>query len=268
MQTSRAEPLLPSDLGGRRAVVTGAARGIGYAIALRLAQAGAQVLALDIDKLHLVRRLRGPEWRGLDCTPIEADLGEDPEVDPVSLAQSLVEGQAPVELIVNNVGICTGTGYWDTPPDAFDLVMRTNFRNPWFFTKRLVESLVENDRPGSVLFISSLHSKVPSYRPQYDLAKAAVSQATRALAAELGPRGIRVNAISPGWIDTASIRNGVTAAKVTRMTPVVPLRRAGSADDIASVAVFLLSDACAGYVTGADVPVDGGLRLHTWVPAP
>jgi NAD(P)-dependent dehydrogenase (short-subunit alcohol dehydrogenase family) len=263
-----ASPLLPSDLSGRRAVVTGAARGIGHAIALRLAQAGARVLALDLDDDSLIKEINSThrdDWAGLDCTVVRADLGDDPGVDPVRIAASLLDGDEhdPIQLIVNNVGICSGTNYFDTSPEDFDRIQRTNLRNPWFFTRRLVEPLVKHSLPGSVLFISSLHRLVPSRRPQYDISKAAVSQAARALAAELSPY-IRVNAISPGWIDTAPFEESEKAAM---MVPQIPLRRAGAPDDVAKLALFLLSDHCAGYLTGVDIPVDGGLMLHTWVPA-
>jgi glucose 1-dehydrogenase len=267
MSTPSAPRSLPSDLRDRRAVVTGAARGIGYAIALRLAQAGARVLALDLDKDRLVSQINDTDreaWQGLDCVPVEADFGQSPDVDPDKLAEDLLDIDTdPIELIVNNVGICTGTSYSDTLPEDYDRVQRINLRNPRFFTKRLVVPLTKSDRSGSVLFISSLHEQVPSRRPQYDISKAGVSQAARALAAELGPSGIRVNSISPGWIDTASDKEA-EADKADKMIPLVPLRRAGSPDDVAKVALFLLSDEWAGYLTGLNIPIDGGLLLHTW----
>src|SRR6266540_1799134 len=249
-------PLFPSDLSGRRAVVTGAAHGIGYAIALRLAQSGARVIALDINSDPLIKKIEHThcaDWEGLDCTVVGEDLGESPKVDPVRLAESLNKGHErdPVQLIVNNVGICSGTGYFDTSLEDYDRVQRTNLRNPLFFTRRLVEPLMKKGLPGSVLFISSVHRSVPSRRPQYDISKAGVSQAARNLAMELGPNGIRVNAISPGWIDTTG---GEDREKAARMIPQIPLGRAGAPDDVAKLAVFLLSDHCAGYLTGVDVP--------------
>lgn len=263
--TAASAMALPSDLHGRWAVVTGAAAGIGRAIALRLAQAGARVLVVDNDKQRLENGLGRAEWNGLEVIPVAADLGD---VDPVAFAESLLGRGSPIELIVNNVGICTGTGFLETGQGQFDQVMRTNLGNPWFFTKRLVEELIHRKRRGSVLFISSLHERFISRRPQYSMSKAGVSMGARELAAALAQFGIRVNAISPGWIDTQSEKRTHPErrrAKARRMTALIPLSRPGHPDDVAKLAVFLLSDELAGYITGANIPVDGGLSLHSWV---
>jgi glucose 1-dehydrogenase len=253
---------LPRDLEGRRALVTGAGQGIGLAIAFRLAQAGTRVVALDKDKQRLVDAMSGEEWEGLDATLVEQDLGDSEEIDPNSIAEALAVAGDPIDLIVNNVGVCSGTGLFDTELDDFDWVMRTNLRNPWFLTRRLVRELLRARRPGSILFISSLHEEVVSRRPQYSMSKAGVSMAVRELAAAVGPRGIRVNAISPGWIGNGAVE----LSKARRMIPQIPLRRPGNPDDVAKVAIFLLSDVCSGYLTGADIPVDGGMLLRSWIP--
>jgi glucose 1-dehydrogenase len=253
---------LPRDLEGRRALVTGAGQGIGLAIAFRLAQAGTRVVALDKDKQRLVDAMSGEEWEGLDATLVEQDLGDSEEIDPNSIAEALAVAGDPIDLIVNNVGVCSGTGLFDTELDDFDWVMRTNLRNPWFLTRRLVRELLRARRPGSILFISSLHEEVVSRRPQYSMSKAGVSMAVRELAAAVGPRGIRVNAISPGWISNGAVE----LSKARRMIPQIPLRRPGNPDDVAKVAIFLLSDVCSGYLTGADIPVDGGMLLRSWIP--
>jgi 2-deoxy-D-gluconate 3-dehydrogenase len=263
IQRSGSSALLPYDLEGRRAVVTGAARGIGLAIALQLARAGARVIALDKDKESLVDAVSGREWDGLDVIPVEQDLGESKQVDPRNIAETLTASGAPIELIVNNVGVCSGTGLFDTGFDDFDRVLRTNLRNPWFLTMRLVEELIGVRRSGSVLFISSLHEEVVSRRPQYSISKAGLSMAVRELAAALGPHGIRVNAISPGWISSVEPPD---LSKSRRLLPQIPLRRPGAPDDVAKLALFLLSDTCAGYLTGVNIPIDGGLLLRSWVP--
>jgi len=253
---------LPSDLHGRRAVVTGGASGIGYAIVLRLAQAGAKVIAIDRDKERLQKAFAGDQWAE-KITTVEGDFSEETD-SVVLLAESLL-ANGPIELIVNNVGICTGTSYFETSERDVDTVLRTNLKNPLFFTRRLVEELLDQDRPGSVLFISSLHDRFISGRPQYSISKAGVSMAARELAAELAAHRIRVNTISPGWIDTQSEKQGHTELpKSRRLTPLVPLSRPGEPDDVAKLAVFLLSDECASYITGENIAVDGGLSLHSW----
>jgi NAD(P)-dependent dehydrogenase (short-subunit alcohol dehydrogenase family) len=261
--------LVTSDLAGRMAVVTGGASGIGFAIARRLAQAGSKVLVIDVDQDKLEQAQRNFDNDGLGFTPVLGDLAGEA---PGRLADDLLANHGMIPLVVNNVGVCTGTGFYDTDEDRFDRVFATNLRGPWFFTRRLTEELVRQGEPGSVLFISSLHDRFVIYRPQYSASKAAVGQLVRELASLLAPHRIRVNAISPGWIDTGGSRRGEKQHLEGNDAPrleaddVVPLGRGGKPDDVAKAAVFLLSEASAGYITGANIPVDGGLALHTWHP--
>jgi NAD(P)-dependent dehydrogenase (short-subunit alcohol dehydrogenase family) len=126
-----------------------------------------------------------------------------------------------------------------------------------------VADLVQRGSGGSIVFISSLHDHVVRTHPPYSVSKAAVAMLVRELAHELGPHGIRVNAISPGAIHTraAPVTGADDEKKVRRL---VPLGRIGRAGDIAPMVAVLLSDEWSGYVTGANVPVDGGLGLYTW----
>jgi NAD(P)-dependent dehydrogenase (short-subunit alcohol dehydrogenase family) len=253
-EPDRAGPL-PGDLAGRRAVVTGAAHGIGLSIARRLAAAGAEVLAVDRDRARLQAEF--PDGR---CTPIVADLVEG---SGARVADGLLADHGPIELVVNNVGINTPHSFMDLGEEDFDLAVRTNLREPWFFTKALVRRLVDEAQPGAIVFISSLHDRFVSRTPHYSATKAAVSMLVRELASELAPHGIRVNAISPGSVWTEP--SEAPAEEVDYAARLIPAGRIGLPDDIARVALFLLSDAWAGYVTGANVPVDGGLALHSWM---
>ncbi|MFL5843470.1 MAG: SDR family NAD(P)-dependent oxidoreductase, partial [Solirubrobacteraceae bacterium] len=128
-------------------------------------------------------------------------------------------------------------------------------RGPWFFTRALTEALIESGRRGSILFISSVHSSQVRLYPHYSASKAAVAMLVKELAYGLGRDGIRVNALSPGWI-------GPPVGEVAER---VALRRAGTPGDVAPMALALLDDTVSGYVTGADVAVDGGLALHSWL---
>jgi glucose 1-dehydrogenase len=260
-----AKALFPPDLAGRRAVITGAANGIGHSIAVQLAEGGALVTAIDVREERLKRAFDGIPG----CRLLVGDLS----AEATSIAEWVLQ-DGPVELIVNNVGISTNHGLHDIEEADFDLVMGTNLRGPWFFTKRLVEALLrEPPGPwggrGSILFISSLHDTFVAKRPHYSASKAGVAMFMRELAHELGPRQIRVNAISPGWIRTDHDRTSEQQRdKEARTRPNIPLRRPGEPDDVARVALFLLSDAWAGYVTGANLPVDGGLSLFSWMQRP
>ena len=256
---------LLEDLRGRRTVVTGAARGIGEAIAKWLIMAGADVTVIDKDSR--VKEV----FRTESCQVMEADLyGED----VVDLADELT-GNGPVELLVNNVGITTPHRLMQIGAAELDLVLGTNLRGPWLFTDRLVKALIEDrarapgrsPRPrGSILFISSLHDRFVAREAHYSVSKAGVAMLVQAMAKELGRHQIRVNAISPGWIRTAEdTSTPEQVAKYARLRPRIPAGQAGVPADVARVALFLLSDAWSGYVTGQNIAVDGGLSLHNWL---
>jgi NAD(P)-dependent dehydrogenase (short-subunit alcohol dehydrogenase family) len=252
-----------ADLHGRPAVVTGGAGGIGYAIARRLARAGSKVIVVDLDHGKLQRARRSFERDRLAVIPVLGDLANP---DTARLAEGLLADHGAIPLIVNNVGICTGTNFFETDEDDFDFVFDTNLRGPWFFTRCLTKDLIGRGEPGSVLFISSLHDRFVVHRPQYSASKAAISQFVRELAFLLAPHHIRVNAISPGLIDTAAESRSGEAGQRLDAKGIVPLGRGGTPDDVAKLAQFLLSEDSAGYITGANIPVDGGLSLHTWHP--
>jgi glucose 1-dehydrogenase len=257
---------LLDDLAGRRAVVTGAARGIGEAIAKWLIMAGADVTVIDKDA-----GLLKEAFRTEDCQVIEADLHTE---DVVGLADELTRTR-PVELLVNNVGITTPHRLLEIGASELDLVLGTNLRGPWLFTDRLVKALIDDQaaashrsprRRGSILFISSLHDRYVAREAHYSVSKAGVAMLVQAMAKELGRHRIRVNAISPGWIRTAEdVSTPEQVAKDARLRPRIPAGLAGVPADVARVALFLLSDAWSGYVTGQNIAVDGGLSLHNWL---
>jgi NAD(P)-dependent dehydrogenase (short-subunit alcohol dehydrogenase family) len=241
---------LPPDLAGRLAIVTGAGRGIGRGIVDRLAAAGARVIAADRDSDALEKPFATGEVETLVL-----DFASDPAV----LAKTVHGRFGAPELIVNNVGIATPHRFLELQEADFDLVFATNLRGPWFFTKLLVERLVESRSRGSIVFISSLHDRRVRRYPHYSASKAGVSMLVRELAQELGPCGIRVNAVSPGWVPHDHDEPG------SRVTGRIALGRPGTPGDIASIVAVLLSDEVAGYVTGVNVPVDGGLDLYNWL---
>ena len=256
---------LLEDLRDRRAVVTGAARGIGEAIAKWLIMAGADVTVIDKDA-----ELLKDAFRTEDCQVIEADLHKE---DAVALADELTRN-GPVELLVNNVGITTPHRLLELGAPDLDLVLGTNLRGPWLFTDRLVRALIDEAatpdrsrrRRGSILFISSLHDRHVAREAHYSVSKAGVAMLVQAMAKELGRHRIRVNAISPGWIRTAEdTTTPEQVAKDERLRPRIPVGQAGVPADVARVALFLLSDAWSGYVTGQNIAVDGGLSLHNFL---
>jgi NAD(P)-dependent dehydrogenase (short-subunit alcohol dehydrogenase family) len=269
-QVGQAPPVCEflEDLSGRRAVVTGAARGIGEAIAKWLIMAGAEVTVVDKDAGQLKEAFRTE-----DCQVIEADLHTE---DVAGVADELTRN-GPVELVVNNVGITTPHRLLEIGPTELDLVLGTSLRGPWLFTDRLVKAFIQDQaqtqtpdrvpRPrGSILFISSLHDRFVAREAHYSVSKAGVSMLVQAMAKDLGRHRIRVNAISPGWIRSAEdTSTPEQLAKYARLRPRIPAGQAGVPADVARVALFLLSDAWSGYITGQNIAVDGGLSLHNWL---
>lgn len=236
---------------GINALVTGSARGIGRSIAEALLREGAAVIGVDRDWAGL-----GSDFEGLGGTVVEADVGLRP---PGELAAELLAIAGPIPVIVNNAGINTPKRFMDLDAADLDLVMNTNLRGPWLMTRDLVEALVDGGRRGSVLFIGSVHSFVPRAFPHYSASKAALVMLVREMAHDLGPRGIRVNLLSPGWIHHRGAPP--PRSEVAR----IPIGYTGLPADIAGPALALLDDRVSAYVTGADLVVDGGLSTHSWI---
>ncbi len=243
-----------SEFAGQQAIVTGAAHGIGLAVARRLVAGGAAVIALDKDAARLAAAFPANE-----CTPLVADLEL---ADPVELGDRIVAEYGPIQLIVNNVGISTPHDFLHVEPEEFDAVFGANLRGPWFVTRQLVRALVASRERGAVLFVTSLHDTHVRMHPHYSASKAAVAMLAKELAHELGPHQIRVNVVAPGWIRTEEHIEPQDAATLIRR---IPAGRPGDPQDIASLAAALLSDRRSAYVTGARLTIDGGLSLHTWL---
>jgi 3-oxoacyl-[acyl-carrier protein] reductase len=237
---------------GHAAVVTGAAHGIGRATAELLQSLGARVIGVDRDK-----RALDEAFQAEGGTPWPGDLGADGVEE---LAEEIWSRHGPVDLLVNNVGINPPRRFLEADADDFDMAFNTNLRGPWFFTKRLVEHLIEERRRGAIVFVSSLHDHRVRTHPGYSTSKAAVAMLVKELANELGPHGIRVNAVSPGIVRSATNR----ATDSWPIVRLVPLGRVGDPGEVARMAALLLSEEWSGYVTGANVPVDGGMDLHSW----
>ena len=241
---------------GRLALVTGAGRGNGAAIARGLAAAGAEVIVTDIDK-EAARTIadsivaEGGKARGfmLDVTDAEGCR---------TLARDVSLLVGPIRILVNNAGIfLRGNLVAEDGRDRWDQTMAVNVQGPFNVTMAFVEQLKLTK--GTIVNIASINSYVAQAGSgAYPVSKGALAQFTRALASELAPDGVRVNALAPGLIATAMTEP--TRADPKRLEAFlahVPMKRVGEPEELAGPVVFLCSDA-ASYVTGAILPVDGG----------
>ncbi len=247
-----------SKLTGKVAVVTGASKGIGAAIAEKLAENGAAVIvnyATSAGQAEaVVQRIKS---RGGKAKAVQADVSKP------AAAKKLVEAALAefgrVDILVNNAGVYEFRSLSEIEEAHFDRMFDLNVKGLLFTTQAAANAFDGNG--GSVINISSLASQLAIPQSSvYSATKAAVDSVTRTLAAELGPRNILVNSILPGPVETEGTRAMAEWDDVrANFLPRTPLGRIGQPDDIASVALFLASDE-ARWVTGQVIPVAGGLR--------
>ncbi len=246
------------------AVVTGAARGIGRAIAEHLHRAGARLFLVDCNAAALeetTRVLRDSHGSAIDCAV--ADVADPAAIE--RLAAQVASCEERVDVLVNNAGIEFDLPLEKVTADIFDRVVAVNLRAPLLLTKALVSLFSEAG--GAIVNISSIHAHhaFPNAIP-YACSKAGLVALTRNLALELAPRGIRVNAVCPGYIDTPMwdewLRTASDPEALARETEALhPLGRRGRPEDVASAVAYLASTESA-WVTGTCLVVDGGLTIR------
>jgi NAD(P)-dependent dehydrogenase (short-subunit alcohol dehydrogenase family) len=245
-------------LEGKRAVVTGAAHGIGKAIAERFTAEGAIVLLADIDAAEVANLAKQ-----LHQTSRTVDVSRKLEID--ALFEHVASVWGSLDILVNNAGVTHAAELLDLTEEDFDRVFAINLKSALFATQRAAPLM---PRGGCIINMSSVNAllAIPTQIP-YAVSKGAMRQLTNVTAISLASRGIRVNAIGPGTIKTAVAASILTDAKAKHVVlSRTPLGRFGETSEVASVAAFLASDD-ASYITGQTIYPDGGrLGLNYTVP--
>jgi NAD(P)-dependent dehydrogenase (short-subunit alcohol dehydrogenase family) len=244
-------------LSGKRALVTGAGRGIGRGIAEVLAERGAAVAVNDIDGDHagaVVEELRA---RGASAVAAPGDVSKRADVERMFDTASAALG--PIDILVNNAGIETIVPFLELTDDQWTRLVDINLRGAWLCSQIFCRRAIADKRSGNIVSIGSIQAgKVLPGRTHYAPAKLALEALTRNISAEVTPHGIRVNCIHPGLIDTPMTEWIMKNAEVMPLILAqISMGRAGQPQEIGKVAAFLVSDD-ASYLTGQSIYVDGG----------
>jgi NAD(P)-dependent dehydrogenase (short-subunit alcohol dehydrogenase family) len=258
-----------ADLGGRVAVVTGAGSGIGRAVCIRLAEAGARVLVVDLDEeaAQATVELLGSDTDGMGRARAHVADVRLPG-DAVGVAQAAIDHWDQLDVLVNGAGIFPSSPVMHTSLELWERVMGINTTGTFLMSQACARVMGRN---GTIVNMASKAAYQPSSgMAHYSASKGAVVQLTKALALELGPAGIRVNAVAPGSVDTEGARRlaaSLPGSQADRLTEIrsahnarSPMGRSAEPDEVARVVLFLSTD-WSSYITGSTILVDGGWLL-------
>lgn len=256
-------------LDGRTAIITGAAQGIGYAIARRFLRENIRVVICDVDAKQ--GKKAEQELRELgEIRFVKADVSK--RLDVRNLVATAAESLGDIDILVNNAGVVHAAEFLDLEEEDFDRVIGINLKGSFLcgqaVARYMVDKVKSGGRPGSIINMSSVNAVFAiSNQVPYSVSKGGINQLTKVMALALAPHGIRVNAIGPGSIMTEMLASVNTDAAARRkVLSRTPLGRVGDPSEIASIAAFLASDD-ASYVTGQTIYADGGrLPLNYTVP--
>ncbi|MGD9143822.1 MAG: 3-oxoacyl-[acyl-carrier-protein] reductase [Dehalococcoidia bacterium] len=245
------------DLTDRVAIVTGSARGIGREIALKLAEVGADIVVNDIESAAEPLDKVAGEIRDLNrkCLMVTADVSSSTDVD--RLIDTAVKEMGKVDILVNNAGVTRDNLLMKMSDEEWDTVMNIDLKSAFLCTRAVIRHMLRQ-RSGRIISIASVVGMIGNAgQANYSSAKAGIIGFTKSIAKEVGSRGITVNAIAPGYIQT-KMTEQLSEEQTKEMLKHIPLASLGTPRDVAEAVAFLASDE-ARYITGHVLNVDGGM---------
>ena len=246
------------DLSGKSAVVTGGSRGLGRAIALRLARQGADVaFSYRGNEVAADETASGIEEAGRKALAVQADVTDPPAAE--ALVKAALEAFGKVDILVNNAGITRDDLIMRMSLDAWREVLETNLFGAFYMTKAVLDHMLENGF-GRIVNISSMVGQTGNIgQANYAASKAGLFGFTKSLALEVARKGITVNCVAPGYTDTEMVA-AVPKEVLDNVVATIPVGRLGHSREIARAVRFLVDDD-AGYITGSVISVNGGLEM-------
>ena len=244
---------------GQVAIVTGAATGIGFAIASRLGKEGAKIFVVDYDADLAEQSAEDLKSMGIDVLLQVGDVG-DPEVAQSSVSQ-VINTWGRVDVLINNAGIIGQEGnIWELSVEEMDSVYRTNLRGTYLYCHHVIPTMMERDY-GRIVNIASIAGKEGNPRQSlYSSVKAGVIALTKSMGKELATTGVRVNCVTPALIKTKFF-DRLTAEYTKYLESIIPIGRIGEVEEVASMVAWLASDECS-FSTGAVFDISGGRATY------
>ena len=245
------------NLEGRKALVTGAGRGIGRVLAISLAQTGCDVAILEKnieDARNVVEEIKKI---GKKAAAFQVDVTKKDEVEKAFSAAAKFLGR--LDIVINDAGVCIHEAAEDTSEEHYNYVVDTNLKGVFLCCQSAMR-IMKPQKKGSIINIASISGTISNYpqkQAHYNASKAGVILLTKCLAVEWVDLGIRVNSISPGYTRTEMTTSTTAPAMIAQWESMTPMKRMAEPQEMAGAAIFLASDA-SSYVTGSDIIVDGG----------
>ncbi|HEX3869444.1 MAG TPA: SDR family oxidoreductase [Pirellulales bacterium] len=244
------------------ALVTGAGRGIGRAIAITLAEAGARVVVNDLREADCHDAATEIERAGGEALPIAADVADRAAVEAM-VEQSIARWQR-LDIAVTNAAYSDRQPFYEADMESFARTIDVTMWGAFYVMRAATRQMIAQGQGGAIVIVSSPHAVVPIPRSMaYNMAKAAIDQMARTAAIELIEHRIRVNVVHPGWTDTPGERKFTGEEQIRAIGPKLPWGRLAKPEEIAR-AVLFLCDPASDYITGSTLKIDGGLGLPWW----